>query len=282
MPETLLNNSMSGDKVFLCEQDGKKYIKKVSKKRPEALYKAGALSGAGFNCPEILQRPKLTEKGWVYSIEYLEGAKTIKEHIKEEEDLLPFFNFLKFYFLSVQGLSGSSEPINLDFIKERVRESEKLSSGLFISTEDWFKTALKHIPECLFYDYCHGDLTFENIMVRKEQEGFKFYLIDYHQTEYQSLFFDKIKILQDLKGFLFLRGVREKDGWSFKDFNDTIEKTKVLRGWLLNVFPEMRSDNNYFFSLLRILPYYLKHGADKEKIYLTNAIKEVLNRLRGG
>lgn len=99
----------------------------------------------------------------------------------------------------------------------------------------------------------HGDFTFDNIIVYNN----RFYLIDVHATDYNSVYFDANKLRQDLCGLWFVRN--EKNQLQYKISCDYIYNK------LQDKFPGLFNDDIYKLMLLRVLPY-CKLQCDKDHI----------------
>jgi thiamine kinase-like enzyme len=96
--------------------------------------------------------------------------------------------------------------------------------------------------------YCHGDLTFENVIINSKGT---LYLIDFLDSFINTRLIDYSKILQDL---LFM--------WSWRnDNNKPYAKLVLLQEFLKENLSDSDYDNSYHLmkiNLLRILPYVKK------------------------
>jgi hypothetical protein len=89
----------------------------------------------------------------------------------------------------------------------------------------------------------HGDFTFDNLLYYDN----RFYMIDMHATEFDSISFDVNKLRQDLSG-----------GWFVRDESDPLPWTmscNYIYRQLDQQYPKLFNDELYKFMLLRVLPY---------------------------
>jgi hypothetical protein len=203
------------------------------------------------------------EKGLFYfDMEYVRGVRFSDFIIKNS------FEKSKFIFDSL-----------LAFVKENKTDSHKLISSEIVKkiksindsyeidryTLDFLERFSK---DNVLTGYCHGDLTFENIIISNDE----IYLIDFLDNYIETPYQDLSKLFQELNLF-----------WSFRDSEInalTYIKYNHLKKRLMSfVWDENLSTNNslrvqVIINMLRILPY----ATETKIIHLLNKqiYKEIL------
>lgn len=116
-----------------------------------------------------------------------------------------------------------------DFITKKINSMNVDEESLeLITTQNW----------TVFDGYCHGDLTFENILINSDGV----YLIDFLDSFVECPIIDESKLLQD--SFCY---------WSFKD---NIPKRKLIA--ICEKFDTRQHYCMLLLHLLRIIPYVSK------------------------
>jgi tRNA A-37 threonylcarbamoyl transferase component Bud32 len=116
------------------------------------------------------------------------------------------------------------------------------------------------MPKQLSRGPIHGDFTLENIIFYRG----RFYFIDMHWTELNSVYFDANKLRQDLNGFWF---VREDSKINY------VSACEMIYSTLKQKFGNLFNDSIYAFMLARILPYCKR---DLEKNLVLSEIKKCM------
>jgi thiamine kinase-like enzyme len=179
-----------------------------------------------------------------FEMEFLE-AETFSTHIiKEDFDTTKaiFFKILDFIFHSMN--QGSS----VDVSSQVYAKARSINPSPDVVTLSFLKK-LKSTQILVPTGFCHGDLTFENIMVNKQ-----IYFIDFLDSFIESPIIDLAKISQEFNVFWSYRGFKNLDG-------GLVSKLQSLHNIFLshidNLSPQFRVSYKYFeiLNLMRILPY---------------------------
>lgn len=189
----------------------------------------------GFQTPEILdiERDSIT-------MHYINGVdmKNYIAHadIDQIDRLLEFINYYieKFVDSPVQDISVA--------IKNKLNDI-KLSCDLSALLVD-IELLYNKLPKCVpVSKIIHGDFTLDNILYYQDD----FYLIDANPTDISSVYYDAVKLLQDLDCGWFIR--QETNQTNYKVACSYISRQLKKRWQFLN--------NHYIliFMLMRILPY---------------------------
>ena len=128
-----------------------------------------------------------------------------------------------------------------------------------INVNDDIKEMLTSNSWVIDSGYSHGDLTFENIIIREN----KIYLIDFLDSFISGPLIDEAKLLQDI--FCY---------WSFKD------PTLTPKRKLLAVSEKFNSKQHYYMLLLhlvRIIPYINPNKIEKLLCMIQN-VKNKINQ----
>lgn len=236
-------NGHSGNLVFLVEKSNNLFVQKVFKNDP--IPSIEILEKLPFHTPKILE---INDNSVL--MEYIPG-QDMKTYLldadsdkinKITEFIIDYINFC---------LSNSAE---YDFKKELDNKVEYLQNFIDLSS---FR---KNIPNKLPKSLIHGDFNLENIVYHQN----KFYLIDAHYTDLNSVYFDINKLRIDLEAFWFLR-----------EFDTKIYYEKVCRtikNILFNEFKDAFNDNMYALMLGRVLPYC---NRDLEKNLILSELKKI-------
>lgn len=233
----------SNGRVYLVEELGCHYVYKTMT-APAELY-AQVSKQLPFPTPEIIR----LEQNAVL-MEYIPGMD-IKQYLtyatKTEIDKLS--SFLIDYIDHV--LTNS---YNYDFSEQVTIKHRNLNQ--YVDIDNHIAVMPKHLPR----GPTHGDLTLENIIFYRG----RFYFIDMHWTELNSVYFDANKLRQDLNGFWF---VREDNKMNYVSACEMIYSTLQQR------FSNLFNDSIYAFMLARILPYCKR---DLEKNLVISEIKKCM------
>ncbi len=215
----------SGSSVYLVEKDNKHYVYKNVDNAEQCVE---VLKGLPFPVPEIIE----VGKDFIL-MEYLPGLD-MKQYLTYagSSEIKQLTNFLVDYITS--SFETSSQ---YDFGKELWEKYSQIKDHADIITH------VAKIPTDLPKGIVHGDLTLENIIFYNN----KFYFIDAHPTNLNSIYFDANKLRQDINGLWF---VREET-----DLVNYAVSCNLIYSTLLKKFDNLFNDNIYAFMLARILPY---------------------------
>lgn len=232
----------SNSHVFLVEESGHSLVYKTMLKNAELC--AAISKELPFPTPEIYQ---VTDQSIL--MEYIPGID-IKQYLSyaSTEDLNKLVFFLADY---IEYSLATSYSYNFEQeLKEKVNE---LSD--YIDVEQH----VCQFPQMLPRGSVHGDLTLENIIFYNN----KFYFIDAHYTNLNSVYFDANKLRQDLNGYWFLREESKKMNY--------VSSCEFIYKKLTEKFKDLFDKNAYAFMLARILPYCKR---DLEKDLILSEIKK--------
>lgn len=223
----------------------------------------------GIKTPRIID-VGYTESGLMYfDMEYVEG-KQLSEYIKDNpvEDAIYIIDKLMAFKPEPKNSNDSESLIKnkLSSLKESLSRYDASSPCRMALSE------LENFNFELHSCGCHGDLTFENIIVTEKKDV---YMIDFLDSFIDCYEIDISKLLQD--AFC---------GWTyrFEKLNDeTICKLRVIGSYIENAYKSKTNSESgstlramLLFTLLRIYPY----AKDKETVEFLD--KNVLKILEGG
>lgn len=255
--QTMRLNGHSGCSVILFEENGRPlFVRKVSASRE---YNARLIRQAEKQesfYSKVLRAPKVLQKGYgadglfYFDMEYIHGI-TLSEYIKTMEvskirdvvDAILSDLFIRVFdgkpSINAKGLF--SEKINL------------LKATDFATEYPWYRGAIEildsHDWSFFAENECHGDLTFENIIIKDGE----LWLIDFLDSFYESALLDVATLLQDSLAM-----------WSYREQKpdiNTIIRLAIFRDSVIEKAREKLSDNyvELYFALLlklvRIVPY---------------------------
>jgi len=247
----------SGCKIYLCEDNGKSFVRKYSKdiaynlrlenqmKKQKMLY-----DRCEMNIPKIIGNG--IEKGIsFFDMDYVDGENALvyfsKASLEEIEEVL------NKVFASINNLKKESvENKNniYDASLEKFKEiTEKIKLEPKLTGELFEKLALLKevdLPSSL----CHGDMTFDNILVDRNKNIF---FIDLLDNYYSSHWFDIATLFQNI----------EKD--HYKTFYPNMHISAEKKEFILKQLNSLcqKNDKDYLkvhntlmmLKFLRILPY---------------------------
>ena len=255
-------NGHSGCKVLLCEKNGKKYVRKISSsKEYNSRLKLQMQKQNDFN-DFTLKVPKIYESGSVSDLFYFD-----MEFISG----IPFHNYISLN--SIDNIIPIIEKISNFLQKIPTYYADvtlDINNKVYSLKKNIPPSMLRYCDYCLDYDWSntpesqsHGDLTFENILIYRNQV----YFIDFLDSFIETKYIDYSKLLQDI---LLM--------WSWR--ND--EKTPFIKNMYL--YNKILSDLSphqieitrrlLMLGLLRIVPY-----SDKKTLnFLENKLQYISKR----
>lgn len=219
------------------------------------------LEGKCFGVPKIV-RSGFDGGLFFYEYEFVEGV-TLMAYIDRgsRDDLIPVLDklvrILKYMVANAETYyEKDSEGTLSDFLRKKIRDNS-LQCGLDKGLEAVLEARASQIsPKTR--SLCHGDFTFDNIIV--DEKG-KLWLIDYLDV-FPHYWMDISKLFQDIDG-----------DWYEIKHKIQLPRNKLLfiRSYLLSEISRMDADYSKFHNFmlaivfLRILPY-AKSGEDRERI----------------
>ncbi len=216
--------------------------------------------------------PQPTKSGFkknlfFFEYEYIEG-KTFLDFIRESsigevERLLGKVVDLMSYFSSIDNYYDK-EGDGLDFSEalhqKILANSQKCNLNPRITER--MLTKLSEIREINSKTLCHGDFTFDNIIIDKKED---LWLLDFTDIFYPHYWLDISKLFQDVDG-----------DWTEIKYGIVLpeDKMSTIRNYLIealeNLDKEYLKHHNFFMSVvfLRLLPY--TSGASEQKRIVRN------------
>ena len=162
---------------------------------------------------------------------------------------------------SIEGCEWIDFPID-DYSKKvldtlnTVKEKDKLSAKLFEEVRSFLLSGdfSKKFPS----GYCHGDLTFSNMIVT--EHDLKIALIDFLDQGFESPLHDLVKLRQDTKYY-----------WTLNLYSSTVDETKVKIAWahidrMLQARFFENQEITYYYSKIQVLNFLriLKYTQNKK------------------
>ena len=217
----------------------------------------------GVHIPKVLSSRKINGM-FEFDMEYVPYMDTITFlNVASKADINILWKNIEFF---IETCIRLSKPVILKpdiyynkflNVSDKILIKETAVSNFLNDCQKIFSS----INECSIYEgFCHGDLTFSNIMVSKKCD---IYLIDFLDTFFESPIQDIVKLRQDTKY-----------GWTQNLYNRSYDKKRmsILTNHFDNIihdkFSKFEFYNNLYhptqlLNLLRILPY----TRDKQTFY---------------
>jgi serine/threonine protein kinase len=248
-------NGHSGCNIELRENSRGKYVRKTSgsTKYNDRLEKQ-MLKQKGF-CPSsnTIKTPKIYDCGinnglFYFDMEYINGIslnKYMSFNSKKDIDfiILEIFSFIQ--------NNGERKHVNIvDEMEKKILNISSLAQGI---DEKYINYCLKYDWSMVESGFCHGDLTFENVLIYKG----KIYLIDFLDSFVNTNIIDYSKLLQDMLIMWSWRNQRKKPfikniflyeqlkSFVGKEKFELIKRMLILN--LLRIFPYAKNKDTKFF-----------------------------------
>lgn len=227
--------------------------------------KQSKFSSEFINSPKIISG-FIKEGRYIVEMDYINGHKFSNFILNNsfEKTINVFDNILKYLKHNLD--NKNKELVQLNSIKAKLHT---LQSDTLISSSGIVESLLPFISKCnIPIGYCHGDLTFENILVYENEAFF----IDFLDSYINSPFIDISKIFQDLYF-----------NWSYRNQNINALvniKLEYLKKYLISSL--QLKDQDIFsielllvINILRIIPYT---DDFKLKIHLLLNSKKIIEK----
>lgn len=255
----------SGCDIRLVEQGLRRFVRKYSSspeynQRLKAQCAKQQTVGIGsFKAPKVMNEGVSDDGLYFFDMEYIQGVTLAKRLERMHMSDVPKVS--RDLYEAV--LSGNEKLVRDPLVKEtiysKVDATYCLIQGPSAAVTNAFKVLAAHDWSGVPSSSCHGDLTFENIIVSNGD----LYLIDYLDSFCNSWMIDMSKIYQDIDAL-----------WSFRaeKNNNTTVKLLVMRDlfdkWLSSDNPSFLIEVRYMLllSLLRIYPY----AQDSKTVHFLN------------
>lgn len=233
----------SGCKIYLVTQDGSCFVRKISASESYNERLKKQLEKQKLFHDTVLQSPSILKEGFIdkcffFDMEYINGMSFNNFIVN-----MPFKQTLKIFLEILNFISRKTTDRSqcyLEIIKAKY-ESIKLDF-------EKPKLNINEINSNLNDGFCHGDLTFENIIVK----GKEIYLIDFLDSYIESPIIDISKIKQDLILNWSNRNnaVDNLANIKYKKLNQILDEF-IIKNKMPIASVELQSK----MTLLRILPY---------------------------
>jgi len=236
-------NGHSGCEVCLHEENGKKYIRKISaslqynSRLIKQMDKQQSFKHGELRTP-VVYKSGYTDDLFYFDMEFIRGVPMHNYvSLNNMNNILPVFDKICDY---LQNISTKKGDITAEIGHKLASLEPKLTPDIS-----------KYCDYCRNYDWSgipisenHGDLTFENILVYRN----KLYFIDFLDSFAQTKYIDYSKMMQDV--------VLD---WSWRhNMNKPLIKTIHLHNKMLERMSDSEieaSKRLLVLNLLRIIPY---------------------------
>lgn len=265
----------SGCDIRLIEEGPFRFVRKFSSS-PDYNHRLKAqcdkqrgYSAGSFKVPRVMGEG--TDGGLYYfDMEYIQGVTLAKRLERMHMSDVP--KIARELFDAIYGAGpacGAGSHLG-DVIREKARSTYAAIDSPGIEVETAFRLLVGHDWSLVGPGGCHGDMTFENIMISNGE----LYLIDFLDSFCDSWVIDMAKVYQDVDSM-----------WSFRASakNNTSVKLLVMRNlfdrWLSLADPLLVVEVRYMLllNLLRIYPY----AGDRETVlFLDGRLSCVLDEIR--
>lgn len=240
-------NGNSGCDVFLCEEFRKKYVRKVSPSTSynQRLENQMRKQASFFKSFDEIRTPAILRSGYkgdlfYFDMEYIDGNSMSDKVNKEDiRSLDPYLNTILKYLSSQEYSKTKDLTGHISKKVEGARSIMPQYSNYFdyILDYSWDK-----IP---FNGFCHGDFTFENLIILNKQVFF----IDFLDTFVESVLLDISKLLFDVRYFWSKRDSKRKTIIKNIYIDNLIVKTDLYRENYETI------NRLLVLDILRVIPY---------------------------
>jgi hypothetical protein len=269
-------DSPSGD-ILKKSSSSADYSERLNKqaKKQELFY--NNYTSPLINFPQVL-RTYPEKDGFAMEMEFVPSLDFISYfEIATLEEVINITHVLH-DFLDEMLKNCELQEVPFDLVKNKyqsVKSKIQSSSNKKYFTDKWnsYDPYFESKPEkkiLIPVGHCHGDLTFSNVLFRKEEK--KVIIIDFLDSFIESPLVDMVKIRQDTKYL-----------WSLGLFEGDFDKVKIslVMNKLDTIFDQKFSQYDFYnqnytsfqlLNLLRIVPY----TKDKNKIlFLINCLNQI-------
>ena len=183
----------SGCKVFLCEKNNQKYVRKTSSCTEYNDRLQQQMNKQASFRDSVLKVPKIYGTGFeagkfYFDMEFIKGV-TFSNFVSTNSPNNTLSIFEK--IIAYLDRQGHHKADVSDAIEKKI---ESLTQCLEADYTKYFNYCLAFDWKKISTSICHGDLTFENIIVHKSD----IYLIDFLDSFIESKYVDYSKLLQDI------------------------------------------------------------------------------------
>ncbi len=269
----------SGCKIDLINKNNKTFVRKIASSTHYNLrLKKQCLRQSMLKTSESVKTPKIIATGlkeglFYFDMEFIPG-KTLaeySEHINKAEIKEYISRLFETLYISNEKYSSISQNIFLKKIislEYKLKNERNLDNAFQILKKfDW--TVVPKTP-------CHGDLTFENIMVTSDK---RIYLIDFLDSFYGSWMIDIAKLLQDIYTHW---SWRNKKMTMNIEYNLNLAQETLIKAILSTKNGEKNLETIYHLLLLNLIRIYPYIQDNKTYNFLNASVKKLEIYLREG
>lgn len=244
----------SGCRILLYEENGIYFVRKYSGSKDYNLRLVSQCTKQQHFQSDTIKVPKVLNSGYdenglfYFDMEYIQGVTLSKFITKiDVSDIQGIVSTIigNLQFETVRNHTTS------EIFTKKISELEEKTKNLGNGAVKQAISILKKIDWAVFPNtMCHGDLTFENIIISNKE----IYFIDFLDSFYDSWLLDVGKLFQDLECM-----------WSYRDMTSWDANTKIrlviFKQIILNCLKQKNSRYVHFtyaallLHLVRIYPY---------------------------
>ena len=239
----------SGCEILLCADDSnsqEKYVRKIS---PDVSYNERLLNQSQkqekFTSKlSIIESPKILRRGHVNDLFYFDmnyiNGKSLSDHIRSSDisTVVPLIKALQDY-LSCDKIQQTEDLSK--FIQEKIKNIRTKTTGYEKFYEHVLQNNWQHIPT----SECHGDLTFENLIVSNG----KLHFIDFLDSFIDTKLIDVAKLLFDVRYFWSSRFIKQKPIVKSIYVDEILKNTQIYKDNKKSI------DCLIVLNILRVIPY---------------------------
>jgi tRNA A-37 threonylcarbamoyl transferase component Bud32 len=254
----------SGCKILLCQDRESKYVRKISpsKKYNERLVTQSTKQEIFLSKKNRIKAPEIFRKGYIedlfyFDMEYISG-NLMSDYINNSD----ISSINSHFEVILNYLNTFKDPEFKDLTLPILKKVNKLKSESSNRYSRYFDYVSDGSWDNLPVTFCHGDFTFENIIVSNGN----IYFIDFLDAFIETSLLDVSKILFDIRYFWSKRDSRRKDivknvymdnkireTSAYSKNSEIINRLMVLD--ILRIIPYCRED-----SLISYLEECLEHA----------------------
>jgi len=250
-------SGFSGCKIKLYSKGSFNFVRKISASKDynsrlesqmnKQIYFYENLMTKNLRAPKVINSGEI-DGLFFFDMEYVRGI-TLVEHVLESSPK----NLKKISRMLIEMLKLMKSTQRNSDIDVSLKINLKLNQIKSKMTENYSELNDIQIPELsLKESFCHGDLTFENIIYDKESGNY--YLIDFLDSFIDNYFFDIVKLFQDLEGYWYLLRNPKIDK-KLMEIKMFFIKEFILNNFLIDEDYLKYHKNLLKLNFARILPY---------------------------